>query len=195
MPTGYTDLIGKGQSFPEFVMSCARAFGALVTMRDEPSDAVIPDEFVPTDYYVKNIKRLKSELASIEKLTPEEVREAARLEFVDKFHQREAWRTERRILRDKYEEMLNKVNAWNPPSNDHYGLKRFMIQQIEESIRHDCWEYDDELVEDPPDVWLSKKKEAIRKSIAYHEKEDREERERVADRNRWVRELRWSLVE
>jgi len=73
--------------------------------------------------------------------------------------------------------------------------KRFMIQQIEESIRHDCWEYDDELVEDPPDVWWSKKKEAIRKSIAYHEKEDREERERVADRNRWVRELRWSLVE
>ena len=176
-------------------MSCARAFGALVTMRDEPSDAVIPDEFVPTDYHVKNIKRLKSKLASIEKLTPEEVREAARLEFVDKFHQRDAWRTERRILRDKYEEMLNKVNAWNPPSNDHYGLKRFMIQQIEESIRHDCWEYDDELVEDPPDVWRSKKKEAIRKSIAYHEKEDREERERVADRNRWVRELRWSLVE
>jgi hypothetical protein len=195
MPTGYTAPIGEGQSFPDFVMSCARAFGALVTMRDEPSDAVIPDEFVPTDHHVKNIKRLKSKLASIEKLTQEEVREAAHLEFVDTVHQRDAWRTEKMMLRDKYEEMLEKVNAWTPPSNDHYGLKRFMIQQIEESIRHDCWEYDDELVEDPPDVWLSKKKEAIHKSIAYHEKEDREERERVAGRNRWVRELRWSLVE
>ena len=34
MPTGYTYKIGEGASFKEFVMACARAFGACVEMRD-----------------------------------------------------------------------------------------------------------------------------------------------------------------
>ena len=35
------DCIGveNGQTFEEFILSCARAFGALVEMRDEPADA------------------------------------------------------------------------------------------------------------------------------------------------------------
>lgn len=37
MPTGYTDAIKDGISFNQFILSCARAFGALITMRDEPS--------------------------------------------------------------------------------------------------------------------------------------------------------------
>ena len=38
MPTGYTlDLYnGKDITFEEFVLKCARAFGALIDMRDEP---------------------------------------------------------------------------------------------------------------------------------------------------------------
>ena len=44
MPTGYTyDLYdGKDIEFPDFVMKCARAFGALIEIRDDPMDAAIP---------------------------------------------------------------------------------------------------------------------------------------------------------
>jgi hypothetical protein len=35
MPTGYTDKIKDGISFEEFVLSCARQFGACISMRDD----------------------------------------------------------------------------------------------------------------------------------------------------------------
>lgn len=47
MPTGYTADVqsGKVTDFAEYAMNCARAFGALVLMRDDPSDADIPERF------------------------------------------------------------------------------------------------------------------------------------------------------
>src|SRR5665213_2401224 len=67
MPTGYTSKLyeGKDQSFNEFVMRCARAFGALITMRDDPSDAPIPDEFTADSYYSERIATTTRELAEV----------------------------------------------------------------------------------------------------------------------------------
>lgn len=44
MPTGYTDKIYRGepQTFPEFAARSARAFGALISMRDEPLGDELP---------------------------------------------------------------------------------------------------------------------------------------------------------
>ena len=46
MPTGYTVALyeGKDVTFEDFVMGCSRAFGALISLRDEPN-APIPEEF------------------------------------------------------------------------------------------------------------------------------------------------------
>ena len=59
MPIGYTSKLHDGdQPFNEFIMSCARAFGALVTMRDDPNDAPIP-EFEVSEYSVTSVKMPK----------------------------------------------------------------------------------------------------------------------------------------
>lgn len=58
MPTGYTAAVcdGKITEFPAFALQCARAFGALITMRDDAMNAPIPEEIKPdTSYYDKNI--------------------------------------------------------------------------------------------------------------------------------------------
>lgn len=57
MPTGLTaTLIGENErSFKDFALLCARHFGPLFFMRDDPLDKDIPDE-VPTadaDYYLR----------------------------------------------------------------------------------------------------------------------------------------------
>jgi hypothetical protein len=52
MPTGYTAPIADGMTFEQFALGCARAFGALVTMRDEPSDAPIPERLEPDTPFV-----------------------------------------------------------------------------------------------------------------------------------------------
>lgn len=79
MPTGYTaDLYdGKDVSFEGFALNCARAFGALVSLRDEP-DAEIPDEFKVDEYYVKKFEEAKEELEKAESMTDEEFAEDAK---------------------------------------------------------------------------------------------------------------------
>lgn len=81
MSTGYTDCIGKGADFKQFALGCARAFGALVTMRDEPSNVEIPDEFLPSDYHKKKIKIISRQLAKIRKLSVKECSELAKKEY------------------------------------------------------------------------------------------------------------------
>lgn len=75
MPTGYTAKLhnGEEQTFPEFVMSCARAFGALITMRDDPADAEIPDEFKPSDYHVRELEKARERLSEVEGWTFDQV--------------------------------------------------------------------------------------------------------------------------
>ena len=54
MPTGYTaTLVEHGQTFPEFAMQCAKAFGACITLRDEPFDAPIPTKFKASTWHTK----------------------------------------------------------------------------------------------------------------------------------------------
>ena len=65
MPTGYTaDVMdGKVTDFKLFAMQCARAFGALVIMRDEPLNAEIPDEFSPSNYHFQELEQARERLA------------------------------------------------------------------------------------------------------------------------------------
>jgi len=91
--------------------------------------------------------------------------------------------------------MLAKVNAWKPPSADHKGLKDFMAQQIQESIKFDC-DYDLSNITGPSswEDWMTDKKADNKRDIFYHEAEQEKEIERTNSRNRWIRQLRESLV-
>ena len=67
MPTGYTaELMEKGEPFNRFVMRCARAFGALIDLRDAQMDAPIPEKFEPSDYHVKALAKALAELERLD---------------------------------------------------------------------------------------------------------------------------------
>lgn len=53
MPTGYTNRIQNGEitEFKDFALACARAFGALISMRDDALDAPMPAEILPDTKY------------------------------------------------------------------------------------------------------------------------------------------------
>lgn len=53
MPTAYTADIAKGITFKQYAMNCARAFGALIDLRDKPANCEIPDVVYPSDYHLK----------------------------------------------------------------------------------------------------------------------------------------------
>jgi len=194
MPTGYTCKIKDGISFNDFVMGCARAFGALVTMREDPMDAAIPDTIEPDPYHLKKLKEAEAELKRQNTLTLADfcdMSEAAHREAVKAQERR---KQENHDLHNAYLSMLADVGKWEPPTPDHAELKEFMIQQIKESIRFDCYPASDAEPQMAPDDYKAKLLEQTARDIAYHKKEWEAEVDRCEKRTRWIQQLKASLA-
>lgn len=196
MPTGYTAAIADDITFDDFVMGCARAMGALVMMHDEPSDAPIPERFEPIDYHTKKIAEANATLDRLAGMTGAEAEQAASDAYEAAITAQAAAILRNDTLREKYNAMLAKVGAWQSPSADHDGFKKFMVEQITSSIDFDC---DNRYYRDQKHTkltgaeWLAQEEAKARKDIAYHEAENAKEIERTEARNTWLRKLRESL--
>lgn len=200
MPTGYTDVVRSGEvtEFRDYALRCARAFGALVTMREDSLGVEIPEKFEYRDgFYRKNIERNKAELAELEAMSEKECEKRCEEAYNDRVKNRneELQRVKEEL--ERYNSMLEKVLDYQSPSPDHDGFAKFMRTQLEESIELDCncsW-LEDEPIKEPPEAWRKSKIQDCKQSIEYSERHIREEKERVDSRNEWLRLLRESLKE
>lgn len=194
MPTGYTAPIKEGISFEEFVWGCARSFGALILMRDDPTDAPIP-EFKPSEYHANALVEARAELARLNAMTSEEADAEALREHANFVAERGRWQKDSDELRSKYEAMLAAAKAWKPPTANHAGLKEFMVSQIEESIRFDCHDYSTDMQSKPQsgEEWLSERIGQATDRIGRYAKENEEEIARANSRNSWVKQLHASV--
>lgn len=196
MPSGYTAGVADGSitDFPTFAMRCARAFGALVTMRDDPVDAQIPDEIEPAPYYDERCARLEAELATLLALTPGEAEERARQEYEGDLRIDAECAAHKAAVRQRYEAMLAEVRAWTPPTEDHEGMKAFMLEQLTGSIDFDCHEFPREprkLLSG--EEWLRLTVASTRRMLADAREQANEEALRAKRRTEWLRALRGSL--
>ena len=194
MPTGYTAAIAEGKpvTFPEFVLTCARAFGACIDMRDDPLNAPIPQKFEPSDYHTKAHNAAAKKVKAFQTKGNDALMSEFEKDWSDKlaYHRKRVAETAEK--RGRYEDMLVKVAAWNPPTPDHDELKKFMESQLRESIKFDC--HDDEAPNKPTfSAWKAKKLKDLQWDVDYHAKGKREDRERAASRTKWVSDLRASL--
>lgn len=196
MPTGYTAAIADNITFNDFAMQCARAMGALVMMRDEPTGAPIPDKFEPSDYHTKKIAEANATIERLAGMTKIEAEHSANDAYDAAIAAQAAAILRNDTLREKYSAMLAKVEAWEPPSAAHDGFKKFMSEQITSSISFDCDNryYRDQMHTKMTGAdWMAQEEAKARKDIAYHEAENAKEIGRTEGRNRWVKELRDSL--
>lgn len=197
MPTGYTAELTDTMPFSEFAIRCARAFGALALMRDDPMDAPIP-VFEPSDYHRQALEDAKFALAVANELTEAEAVRAIATHNEEAARHRKRLRNEATATSGKYRRMINFVEAWKPPTPDHEGLKTFMREQLTESLKFDC--HDEEFIlRCYPDFigsaaeWIAAQKTQAAKDMLYHQEHWRQEQERTNGRNEWVRQLRESL--
>jgi hypothetical protein len=195
MATGYTACIqDRDVTFGEFVWRCARAFGALLPMREEPMDAEIPEKFAASDYYEKEIARLKTELAKLEGMPDHGVLQEEAADRVEAEQSQQKSRERKARTKQRYETMLEKVRAWKPPTPEHEGLRSFMINQIEESIRWDCSDWNPE----PPKVrsvptYRAEQIASLKQDLVRAQKNYDEELERTRLHNEWIAALRASV--
>lgn len=195
MPSAYTSEIGKGISFKEFIFTCARAFGALIDLRDEPLGSNLPDKIEPSSYHHNKLKELKLELIKYNKMTLKEAKILFDKEKEQKEVQLKNYIKEQKLLKKKYESMLKEVHKWIPPTSEHKGLKKFMIEQITGSIDFDCKIYSNiyKMESKNPKEWLHNKIQNILEDQVYHENNHKEEVERTNGRIKWIQALKKSV--
>lgn len=195
MATGITYPIhdGKPVSFERFMWTCARMMMPLVIMRDEDLDKLPPDEFAPfIGHYDKSIERLRAEVSTIEAMSESTWQEAARAKYAQGIESVKETNRRAREICARYQDMLDKVQAWNPPTKDHEGVKKFALEQLTDSIRHDGYTLE------PPKppifaTWKSDRLASLRAAIEREEKCKAEEIQRTAWRNAWLKTLRESV--
>jgi hypothetical protein len=195
MPTGYTAKVQSGEitEFKDFALTCARAFGALIHLRDEPLSPHIPDDIKGSDYHKERAADAEAQLAALDRLHDDEIRALATADNEKKQASHAAYVAERTVEKARYEAMLAKAREWTPPTPEHAGLKDFMIKQLEESIRFDCSVTFS--APEPLDAtsWLNGRRKELQSNLAYHRKNIAADDERNAERIAWIKSLKQSL--
>lgn len=130
MTTSFTAHIEKGCTFNEFVWECAKGMEALYCSSVEER-LQKPKE----DSFSKQmVERYQKELNELWSLIGDdwEVRAAGQHEKALQQYRKSLIAYNK--MRSKYDAMRLQVEAWIPPTEDHAGLKAFMLQQIDSSI-------------------------------------------------------------
>lgn len=197
MPTGHTADIQDGTTteLRDFALACARNFGALIHMRDEPHDAPIPRRAPPprTDYHDERIAAARDALAELPSLSADECAARAADEHAEAVCRRTERQARRAQDRRRYDAMLAQVTLWDVP-DDLKGLREFMIEQLASSIAFDCAdEWDREPVALTGEAWRAEKLRHARRELAFHAEERSAEVERAERRQRWLDAL-WAAL-
>lgn len=196
MPTGYTArLVDKGQTFEEFVWTCARGMGALIMMRDDPMDAPVPERFEPSGYHKERISEAIALRARLEAMNNDEriaYGMAKRNEGLDRARK---YLADEQAQNERLDAMLSAVGAWTPPTSDHEGMKKFMLEQLRISRQDSAWarkSLAEDAAKSPMDCYAMDAAKCEH-DIAYHTAEHEKEVARTEERNKWLAALRDSL--
>jgi len=194
MPTGYTSDLYEGidQTFEEFVLTCARAFGATIMQRDDPMDAPLR---LPTydGFSQKWLDQDNERLAELNAMSADEAAEAAANAYEEAKRRREESIAKNAAMRTRYEAMLAQVKGWSPPTSEHDNLKHFMIDQLEESIRFDC-SYAPSVPERlTGHEWLRQEIVAVQRNIERHTEQIEKDIANTEGRRKWITDLANSI--
>lgn len=194
MPTGYTEEIKNGISFEDFVMTCARQMSPLICLKDN-FYAPIPEKFEPSKYHLETLKLYEEKLKKLQEMLPFETEAAAKEYYEKRIEYNKTMKQKNILLEEKYKKIKKQVEEWQPPTEKHEALKKFMFEQINTSIECDCHvDYFDETpIKLTGKQWLKEKIEETKDSIKYHKEKYEKEIIHTKEANEWLNQLRNSL--
>jgi hypothetical protein len=197
MPTGYTAGIidGKITTFEQFATQCSRAFGATIHMRDNPLDSPYEPR-TPSEYYVNSLQSQREKLEETKTMTDEAIVQDFETLLKDslEYYERELEKT--KVNLGRLNSIMESAKSWVPPTEDHEGVRDYMIDQLEITIKADgdpsyhvnkIVQAKKELEEGiDPKVYREEKIKEIEDRISYYEGEVQKELERCKQSNDWM---------
>lgn len=193
MPTGYTAIIEEKSdlTFREFALRCARAFGACVLQRDEDIDQLPRVDF-PSDYHTVERAKAEAKVRELRALSSEAARALFDSDVARATKYNEESATKCTALKDRYMAIRAQVAAWVPPTAQHEGLRKFMLEQID-MCRSDWTPYPSRVPTDL-DEWLRGEIEEAERKVAYHAESQAKELMRYEERKAWIEALYGSFA-
>jgi hypothetical protein len=196
MATGYTYGVVEGEitEFKDFLLQCARAFGYCINQRDD--DLRDPPKLITVnDYCREDVIEAEEKLKEALKESLDDFIIREKIQLKKQYDYCVEYEKEKQRKKDRLEKMLQSSKDWNPPSAEHDGLKKFMIEQLEETI-----EYDYKMPPIPEidyDLdWAKLKEEEIdglKRDVEYYKNKYREHVAFVNKTNKWITDLYASL--
>ena len=179
--TGYTYpvLEGKVTEFEDYAKKCMRAF--LMYRRDDPMDA--PHEPMTVgSYYPEKVKELKNVIVEITDMSDEELlaQRESRLKKEIKNCKEAIKKKKKELIR--LETMLEKVNEFEPPTEEHFGIAKFMREQLESTIESNSTTYYEKAIaEFKKDLEAVVSADEYRQELLDDKKEDLERSQKRLD--------------
>lgn len=194
MPTGYTAFIEDGNvtTAKDFILLCARNFGACISLRDEPLSKPIPEEFTESSFYRDSLQRERNRLVELRSMTEEDIHNENEAFYQRRMADRTAALEKAEVLKANYLRILEEVKAWNPPTPEHENLKAFCIEQIQISLPDTSY-YKTPVERQTDSEWIEENIRECLDRISRCENEVQKERNRTDSRNKWLKDLRDSL--
>lgn len=194
MTTAYTAILEEkqGVTFNEFAWRCARAFGALLCLRDSGLDVPIPEKIVPDETYEQNITVLKESIRRLEQMSDDVAEVEAKKDHESWVASGDAIRATDAEKKRVHEAMLARVEAWVPPTPAHEGLKDFMRQQIADGLPAFSYEWP-KRERLSGNAWRAERIGEIKRQLAAAEQDWRRACQRADEANAWLRALRSSV--
>ena len=205
MPTGYTAHIEDGEitTGKEFLRLCTRAFGIAIDVKDEPLSTPTPSSFEPSPFYKESYDRALKKLEEVNKMTFDEAKNQMKADYEKRISDYKAYAERETAMNEKYAKVRKEVEEWIPPTEEHEGLKKFALEQIDMSMTKQ--KYIDEYLEkskeefDDSDEavqnYINDIVDYYQRDIERSYKSWQEELERTRSKNEWMTKFLESLEE
>jgi len=184
---------GRDVDAAEFITGWAKLRGGLAHMREERADAPIRLCAV-SPYRGAALRHAKEQLEKYRNMPLEKAEALVENAYKINVEHQKRQKEGAEALRQKYTELLEKVNKWEPPTLQHLSIKEDAVNDLKRAIQDCILIYIDYEKEDA--------QEYIDYHIRYYEKEVmraeaalEEEKKAVAERNQWITDLLKSLEE
>jgi hypothetical protein len=198
MSTGYTSILNDKPSYPfkNFALDCARAFGACVTLRDLPAGGdYIPEKFEESAYHTEEYDKACKAFMEFDNMPVIEQKKLWEDDYLEDVKLWQERSEKENTLFLTYCRMKREVEFWNPPTKEHEGLKKFMLEQLDSSIKFDCSaaEYKNKPTKKSFIDWRNSRLKSLQWDIDYHLTSNKKEKKAIEGRNKWIKNLIDSL--
>jgi len=182
---------GTITKFPDYALLCARAFGALIALREAPASEPIPEELKPDTAYANHqIESGSARLLALCQLDLQAVEEAAQADFQQRYASWEEYDAHVLNREARYRAMRIQVEAWKPPTPEHENFKAFMLSELDHQMGSSPSPAPTRL---SPAEWIKREFEQAASSVAYHLMDRVKTAVQTRENSAWIRVLRESL--